>query len=152
MRRFDILQNTQISRICDIRGQCFSRTQIPAHTSSLKSTLYFLDENVDVIYVCPRHVGEDLVQYYSSLLGCDGATDEASSCVRRFVILTPEAVDYLPVRLIMLPFCAQTHTSNTSSRLFDCVPSICPSQWSGSLGQRQETHPGQVTGLTPTQT
>lgn len=43
--------------------------------------------------------------YYSALLMGDGATDTAgnrttatTSCVRPFVILTPEAVDYFPVR------------------------------------------------------
>uniref|UniRef100_A0A3Q3BB73 IQ motif containing H n=1 Tax=Kryptolebias marmoratus TaxID=37003 RepID=A0A3Q3BB73_KRYMA len=74
LRSYDILQNTQISRLCDVR------------------------ENVEVIYVCSLHLGEDILQYYSSLLSCDGATDgadtrntQASLCKRRFIILTPEA-------------------------------------------------------------
>ncbi|XP_044049941.1 IQ motif-containing protein H isoform X3 [Siniperca chuatsi] len=86
LRRFDILQNIQISRLCDIR-----------------------DENVEVIYVCPRHLGDDILHYYTSLLKCDGATDradpratQASFCVRRFIILTPEAVDYFPTRNMCL--------------------------------------------------
>ncbi|GAA6221404.1 IQ domain-containing protein H isoform X1 [Lates japonicus] len=86
LRGFDILQNIQISRLFDIR-----------------------DENVEVIYICPRHVGEDMLHYYTSLLKCDGATDgddivttEASSWVRRFIILTPEAVDYFPTRNMCL--------------------------------------------------
>ncbi|XP_059191860.1 IQ motif-containing protein H [Centropristis striata] len=83
---FDILQNIQISRLCDIR-----------------------DGNVEVIYVCPRHLGDDILHYYTSLLKCDGATDmdetgttQASSSVRRFIILTPEAVDYFPTHNMCL--------------------------------------------------
>ncbi|XP_075946032.1 IQ motif-containing protein H [Anarhichas minor] len=90
LRGYDILQNIQISRLCDIR-----------------------DENVQVIYVCPRHLGEDLLHYYTSLLKCDGASNEddtrptaasssSSSSVRRFIILTPEAVDYFPTRNMCL--------------------------------------------------
>ncbi|XP_029378322.1 IQ motif-containing protein H [Echeneis naucrates] len=76
LRGFDVLQNIQINRLCEIR-----------------------DENVDVIYVCPHHLGEDILHYYTSLLKstmdeADTCTTEVSSCVRRFVILIPEAVDY----------------------------------------------------------
>lgn len=74
----------------------------------------FLDQNVNVIYVCPRHLGEDVLHYYTSLLKCDGATEEAdtgatqaSSFMRRFIIITPEAVDYFPVRSTIFTFCVQ---------------------------------------------
>ncbi|XP_068169967.1 IQ motif-containing protein H isoform X2 [Antennarius striatus] len=73
LRGFEILQNIQISRLCDIK-----------------------DKNVEVIYVCPQHLGEDILHYYTSLLKCDEATD------RRFVILTPEAVDYFPTHNMCL--------------------------------------------------
>ncbi|CAG5957946.1 unnamed protein product [Menidia menidia] len=86
LRRLDILQNVQMSRLCDIR-----------------------DENVEVIYICPQHLGDDMLQYYTSLLNGDGPTDrantrttQASSCRRRFVILTPEAVDYFPTHNMCL--------------------------------------------------
>ncbi|XP_054476032.1 IQ motif-containing protein H [Anoplopoma fimbria] len=87
LRGYDILQNIQISRLCHIR-----------------------DENVEVIYICPRHLGGDILHYYTSLLKCDGAPDEddtkpaaaSSSSFRRFNILTPEAVDYFPTRNICL--------------------------------------------------
>ncbi|XP_039989740.1 LOW QUALITY PROTEIN: IQ motif-containing protein H [Xiphias gladius] len=86
LRGFDILQNIQINRLCDIR-----------------------DENVEVIYICPRHLGEDILHYYTSLLKCDRATDgansgttKASSCFRRFIILTPDAVDYFPTHNMCL--------------------------------------------------
>ncbi len=115
LRGFDVLQNIQISRLCDVRGQSFSQPHNYIHTyhfflsildskyAVCESFCIFLDENVEVIYVCLRRLGEDMLQYYRSLLKCDGATDradtsETSSCTRRFVILTPEAVDYFPVR------------------------------------------------------
>uniref|UniRef100_A0A3B4GBA5 IQ motif containing H n=1 Tax=Pundamilia nyererei TaxID=303518 RepID=A0A3B4GBA5_9CICH len=86
LRGFDILQNIQMSRLCDIR-----------------------DENVEVIYICPQHLGNDILDYYTSLLKCDGATDgadtttaRASSSVRRYIILTPEAVDYFPTHNMCL--------------------------------------------------
>ncbi|RVE71807.1 hypothetical protein OJAV_G00055260 [Oryzias javanicus] len=80
LRRFNVLQNVQIGRLCDVR-----------------------DENVEVIYICPQHLGEDILDYYTDLLKCDGDADgagtgsgPASSRQGRFVILTPEAVDYFP--------------------------------------------------------
>ncbi|KAF3854879.1 hypothetical protein F7725_022934 [Dissostichus mawsoni] len=87
LRGLDILQNVQIGRLCDIR-----------------------DENVEVIYVCPRHLGEDILDYYASLLKCDKATNEedtgsaqaSSLSIRRFIILTPEAVDYFPTHNMCL--------------------------------------------------
>lgn len=70
----------------------------------VKSSLDILDENVDVIYVCPQHLGEDILRYYTSLLkydetrdGANTGTTHTSSPFRRFVILSPEAVDYFPV-------------------------------------------------------
>ncbi|XP_047206470.1 IQ motif-containing protein H isoform X2 [Girardinichthys multiradiatus] len=81
-RRYDILQNIQISRLCDVR-----------------------DENVEVIYICPMHLGEDILQCYTSLQKCNGAdsrTSQASSCNRRFIILTPEAVDHFPTHNMCL--------------------------------------------------
>ncbi|XP_066541844.1 IQ motif-containing protein H isoform X2 [Hoplias malabaricus] len=71
LRNFDILQNTQMGRLCDIR-----------------------DENVEVIYVCPVRLGEDLLHYYTQLLGLQGAAD--TSCAKRFTILTPEAYQHFP--------------------------------------------------------
>ncbi|XP_074533228.1 IQ motif-containing protein H [Halichoeres trimaculatus] len=86
LKGFNTLQNTQLWRLCDIR-----------------------DENVEVIYVCPRHLGEDTLQYYTSVLRCERVTDgpdtrtaQAPSYSRRFVILTPEAVDYFPTHNMSL--------------------------------------------------
>ncbi|KAG8012691.1 IQ motif-containing protein H, partial [Nibea albiflora] len=82
------------------------------HIQSSKRTIIHipsLDEHVEVIYICPRHLGDDILHYYTSLLKCDGATDGAdtgttqpSSCARRFIILTPEAVDYFPTHNMCL--------------------------------------------------
>ncbi|KAM4734667.1 IQ motif-containing protein H [Anableps anableps] len=80
-RRHDILQNIQITRLCDVR-----------------------DENVEVIYICPMHLGEDILQYYSTLLTCNwtDTRSQPSSCNRRFLILTPEAVDHFPTHNMCL--------------------------------------------------
>ncbi|KAI3371274.1 hypothetical protein L3Q82_023887, partial [Scortum barcoo] len=82
------------------------------HIQSSKRTIIHipsLDENVEVIYICPRHLGDDMLHYYTSLLKCDGATGgadngaaQASSFARRFIILTPEAVDYFPTHNMCL--------------------------------------------------
>ncbi|KAM9854783.1 IQ motif-containing protein H [Aulostomus maculatus] len=82
LRGFDVLQNMQIGRLCDVR-----------------------DQNVEVIYICPRHLEEDFMHYYNKLLKCDGAsvgTETRTSSRRRYVILTPEAVDYFPTHNMCL--------------------------------------------------
>ncbi|XP_069018763.1 IQ motif-containing protein H [Embiotoca jacksoni] len=81
LKGFDILQNIQISRVCDVR-----------------------DGNVEVIYICPQHLEDDILLYYTNLLKCDGAADGAdtSSCSRRFIILTPEAVGSFPTHNMCL--------------------------------------------------
>lgn len=119
LRRLDILQNVQISRLFDIRG--FSCAHISFFSTfeclkiSLKSPplLIFSDKNVEVIYLCPLQLGEDILEYYTSLLKCDGVKDGAdngttqtSSGSRRFVVLTPEAVDHFPVISNKFTHCA----------------------------------------------
>ncbi|KAK7891221.1 hypothetical protein WMY93_023184 [Mugilogobius chulae] len=80
LRDFELLQNIQMGRLCEIR-----------------------DENVEVIYVCPLRLNEDVMDYYSSLLKCNRTQEvgtagapENSLSKRRFMILTPEAVDHFP--------------------------------------------------------
>ncbi|RXN18242.1 IQ domain-containing H isoform X1 [Labeo rohita] len=80
LRGFDVLQNTQMGRLCDIR-----------------------DENVEVIYVSPVRLGEDVLQYYTRLLGLQTAIElgdasaPESNCAKRFTILVPEALEYFSV-------------------------------------------------------
>nr|XP_055030438.1 IQ motif-containing protein H isoform X1 [Misgurnus anguillicaudatus] len=77
LREFDLLQNIQMGRLCDIR-----------------------DENVEVIYVSPVGLGEDVLQYYTHLLGLQAAIElgDASApqthCAKRFTILMPEGLEY----------------------------------------------------------
>uniref|UniRef100_A0A087XT62 IQ motif containing H n=1 Tax=Poecilia formosa TaxID=48698 RepID=A0A087XT62_POEFO len=86
-RKYDILQNIQITRLCDIR-----------------------DENVEVIYICPMHLGEDILQYYDNFLrrnGADSSTNQDLPCNKRFLILTPEAVDHFPLYETLAELIAQ---------------------------------------------
>ncbi|XP_030621174.1 LOW QUALITY PROTEIN: IQ motif-containing protein H [Chanos chanos] len=79
---FDILQNTQMGRLCEVR-----------------------DENVEVIYVCPVQLTEDVLQYYKRLLvmaeDANASTPQVS-CAERFTVLTPEARAYFPLHNMCL--------------------------------------------------
>uniref|UniRef100_A0A8C1MGG5 IQ motif containing H n=1 Tax=Cyprinus carpio TaxID=7962 RepID=A0A8C1MGG5_CYPCA len=85
LRGFDVLQNTQMGRLCDIR-----------------------DENVEVIYVSPVCLGKDVLQYYTRLLGLQTAIElgdasaPESHCSKRFTVLMPEALEYFPTRNMCL--------------------------------------------------
>ncbi|XP_018408321.1 PREDICTED: IQ domain-containing protein H [Nanorana parkeri] len=73
-----IEQNLQMGRLCDIA-----------------------DPNVDVIYICPVKLDEEMAQYYRKLLGLRAAVlsenpQDATELQERFTIITPEAVDRFP--------------------------------------------------------
>uniref|UniRef100_A0A672N890 IQ motif containing H n=1 Tax=Sinocyclocheilus grahami TaxID=75366 RepID=A0A672N890_SINGR len=77
LRGFDVLQNPQMGRLCDIR-----------------------DENIKVIYVSPVHLGEDVLQYYTRLLGLQTAIElghasaPESHCAKRFTIFMPSTGEF----------------------------------------------------------
>ncbi|KAH0620109.1 hypothetical protein JD844_014720 [Phrynosoma platyrhinos] len=81
---FAIHQGSQIGRLCEIQ-----------------------DPNVDVIYVCPFEMSEEMLQYYNKLLGLQtavrsGNPEDIADLQDRFKILTPEAINSFPDRPMSL--------------------------------------------------
>ncbi|XP_063052588.1 IQ motif-containing protein H isoform X2 [Engraulis encrasicolus] len=82
---FDIMQNSQMGRLCDV-----------------------FDEDVHVIYLAPKPVGEDLSEYYTQLLAMRKAVQQGNQyappdpCYKRVTILTPEAWQYFPTHHMCL--------------------------------------------------
>ncbi|XP_053405574.1 IQ domain-containing protein H-like isoform X3 [Mercenaria mercenaria] len=81
---FGIRQNTQMSRLCDIR-----------------------DPNVDVIFISPVPLSEETLQYYSKLLGLKSAIDSGNvedqgEFSDRYKIIVPEAIKSFPTHRMCL--------------------------------------------------
>ncbi|XP_039225597.1 IQ domain-containing protein H isoform X5 [Crotalus tigris] len=76
---FAVHQGSQFGRLCEIR-----------------------DPNVDVIYICPLELSEELLRYYNKFLGLQpavrsGNPEDIADLQDRFKILTPEAINSFPM-------------------------------------------------------
>ncbi|XP_028561213.2 IQ domain-containing protein H isoform X1 [Podarcis muralis] len=81
---FTIYQGTQFGRLCEIR-----------------------DPNVDVIYICPYPLSDEMLHYYNTFLGLQpavisGSPKDIGDLQDRFKILTPEAINSFPNRPMSL--------------------------------------------------
>ncbi|KAM3827918.1 IQ domain-containing protein H [Vipera latastei] len=81
---FAVHQGSQFGRLCEIR-----------------------DPNVDVIYICPLELSEELLCYYNKFLGLQpavrsGNPEDIADLRDRFKILTPEAINSFPNRPMSL--------------------------------------------------
>ncbi|XP_059808984.1 IQ motif-containing protein H isoform X5 [Hypanus sabinus] len=80
----DTQQNLQMGRLCDIR-----------------------DDNIDVIYICPLWIGEDVTQYYMKLLGLQeavrlGKPEVTVDMADRLKVITPEATRHFPMHEVLI--------------------------------------------------
>ncbi|XP_064607991.1 IQ domain-containing protein H-like isoform X2 [Liolophura sinensis] len=81
---FNVRQNTQMSRLCDIK-----------------------DPNVDVIFISPVPMNDETLQYYNKLIGLktaidSGNVDDQSDLSDRYRIIVPEAIKSFPAHRMCL--------------------------------------------------
>lgn len=97
-----------MARLCDIAGKnvsynSYTYALIIVFMESLK--LVLIDPKVDVIYISPVELNDEVYQYYSKLLGMkarrlekSGTGDEEEDDIEnRYKIIVPDAVDRFPV-------------------------------------------------------
>ena len=65
MNHFHLTENLQIGRLCDIRGT--PKSSIPFIL--ITKRLVILDSLVDVVYVSPVELNDEMSQYYVKLMG-----------------------------------------------------------------------------------
>lgn len=68
--------------------------------------LFLIDPNVDIIYVSPVPIGEELDNYYLKLLGLRSAVQnsdptDVEDMSQRFTIIVPEALGKFPVSILV---------------------------------------------------
>lgn len=87
-----ILQSFQLARLCDIKGQLTHKLILITPLKFKIINLVLADPNVEVVYVSPRPVDQEVLDYYHKLLAMrhqvSGASGEEFH--QRIHIVTPE--------------------------------------------------------------
>lgn len=91
-----------MSRVCGRLGLLLGMLYLSP--SSEHCAPFVSDANVDVIYICPLALSEEVLQYYHKLLALQAAVrsgnpEDTADLQDRFRILTPEAINSFPVSL-----------------------------------------------------
>ncbi|ELT97689.1 hypothetical protein CAPTEDRAFT_178180 [Capitella teleta] len=102
MKDFNIYQNLQMARLCDIK-----------------------DPNVDVIYVSPVPVNDEMTQYYTKLLGLrdaidTGEVDDQSDISMRYKIIHPDSARCFPSHNMCLATLLK-HSPRTLKRIKNLI-------------------------------
>lgn len=113
-----ILQNLQMARLCDIAGKNMFMTSHVCTNNFIQKLLecFVVDPKVDVIYISPVELNDEVYQYYSKLLGMkakrldqgepdskETGDEEEDDIENRYKIIVPDAVDRFPVSQSHIP-------------------------------------------------